>query len=139
MKTLYFEMAGNPLNDMNDVGTGRIRTAFTDKDGNKVFLEMIASRKNKYTKSMYAIWDVNGFICDCQFIEKEKDGHYGIRNAAIKDKNIPRAFEWTMENILKTVNKIGGQFDEVIISRSGYRVFGERENYQFGDEYQEGK
>ena len=40
MKTLYFEAAGCYILH-NDVESGRIRTAFTNRDGKKVYIELI--------------------------------------------------------------------------------------------------
>lgn len=45
MKTLYFEAAGCYILH-NDVESGRIRTAFTNRDGKKVYIELICGCKS---------------------------------------------------------------------------------------------
>ena len=48
-KTLYFEGAG--WGHCNDVENCRIRTAFTNKDGKKIYIEFLSGYK--YTKIEY--------------------------------------------------------------------------------------
>lgn len=49
MKTLYFEAAGCYILH-NDVESGRIRTAFTNRDGKKVYIELICGCKSLFEK-----------------------------------------------------------------------------------------
>ena len=78
-KTLVFERAGMKLNDMNDVGTGRIRTAFHTEDGKALYLELIAMRRisGRHICS-WAKWDRAGFVDSCYRME---DGQIAMRYA----------------------------------------------------------
>ena len=119
-KTLVFERAGMKLSDMNDVGTGRIRTAFHTKDGNGLYLELIAIRSNKHTCS-WAQWERTGFIDFCYEMEGDE-----IKSDYIEPDNVDvhSHFEWTIEKILELVNSIGGDFEAIrIADPSEYRVF----------------
>jgi len=132
MKTLVFERAGAILDDMNDVGTGRIRSAFHLKDGQEIYLELIAVRKNKNTQS-WAQFERTGFIDSCYRME---DGHIAQDYIMYPVSEEYRHFEWNLDNLLKLVNSIGGDFDEIKIANpSEYRVF-KPEGYNrcnFGD------
>lgn len=122
MKTLVFERAGMKLNDMNDVGTGRIRTALHLKDGQEIYLELIAMRRisGRHICS-WAKWDRTGFVDSCYRME---DGHIAQDYIMYPMSDELRHFEWNLDNILKLVNSIGGDFDEVrIADPSEYRVF----------------
>lgn len=132
MKTLKFERAGMKLDDMNDVGTGRIRTAFHTKDGKGLFLELIAIRSSKHTCS-WAQWERTGFIDSCYEMEGDE-----IKSDYIEPDyiDVHNHFEWTLSEILNLINSIGGDFDEVVISDPEvYRVFKNTDgNYcNFGD------
>lgn len=133
MKTLIFERAGIPLSDMNDVGTGRIRTAFRAKDGNNYYLEMIAIRKGKYTQ--WCRWERAGFIDSCYLMDGNTITKDYIKHPEHESFG---TFEWTRQSILNMVNSIGGDFDEVrIADPEEYRVFKNSEGNccNFGIEY----
>ena len=120
-KTLVFERAGVPLKDMNDVGTGRIRTAFHMQDGQAIYLELIAIRKGKYTQS-WAEWERTGFVDSCYLMEGDQiTPDYDKYPVGYEE----RYFEWTLDNILTYVNYyLGGGFDNVrIADPEEYRVF----------------
>lgn len=120
MKTLTFEQAGMKLNDMNDVGTGRIRTAFTAKDGNNYYLEMIAIRKSKYTQD-WCQWERTGFIDSCYLMDGGQITKDYVRHPISKSQH---RFEWTLVGILDVVKAIGGDFDTVRVAEpTEYRVF----------------
>lgn len=132
MKTITFERAGMKLDDMNDVGTCRIRTAFHTKDGKALYLELIAIRKGKYTQD-WCKWERTGFADSCFEMNGDE-----ITNDYVSHPidEAHRRFEWTLMKILNLVNSIGGDFDEVIISDPEvYRVFKSTDgNYcNFGD------
>lgn len=121
MKTLTFERAGMKLDDMNDVGTGRIRTAFTAKDGNGYYLEMIAIRKNKHTDS-WCQWERTGFVASCHLMDGDEITQDYIDEYPMKQPVM--RFEWTLAEILRVVNSLGGDFDKVRIAEpTEYRVF----------------
>ena len=54
MKTLYFEAAGCYILH-NDVESGRIRTAFTNRDGKKVYIELICGYGYMFCDSCHYI------------------------------------------------------------------------------------
>lgn len=63
MKTLYFEAAGCYILH-NDVESGRIRTAFTNRDGKKVYIELICGYGYMFCDSCHYITD-DPKINDC--------------------------------------------------------------------------
>ena len=79
MKTLYFEAAGCYILH-NDVESGRIRTAFTNRDGKKVYIEVICGckslaikKEDKSGKDMREKWIIKSeygyMFCDsCHYI-----------------------------------------------------------------------
>ena len=132
MKTITFERAGMKLDDMNDVGTCRIRTAFHTKDGKALYLELIAIRKGKYTQD-WCKWDRTGFVDGCYEMEGNEIAEGYISHEIEAEYS---HFEWTLSGILNLVNSIGGDFDELIISDPEvYSVFKSTDgNYcNFGD------
>ena len=133
MKTLIFERAGMPLDDMNDVGTCRIRTAFHTADGSGYYLELIAIGKSNHTAS-WCEWDRTGFVDSIHQMTGDK-----IILEYPKNKPAIR-FTWTLAEILKLVNSLGGDYDAVKIAEpTEYRVFqgGDGRRCNFGDEEKE--
>lgn len=133
-KTLYFEGAG--CVPCNDVENCRIRTAFTNRDGKKIFLEMSAGIVGS---GYYYI------ACDaCHYIT-EDPGIEDWNKSRLKCEKDGSRKEYTKENILAFVNKnCNVDFDKVVIldNLAGYRVFTDTErtswgttseHYNFGD------
>ena len=152
-KVLYFEGAG--CVPSNDVENCRIRTAFTNKEGKKIFIEFLSGCKvtkveygenGRKLKNPKYITE-NGYIaCDsCHYItdDPEIDDYNCSRLVCERNSNIERK-KYTKENILAFVNEYcNADFDEIIIldDLAGYRVFadGRRdtpEMYNFGDVFQ---
>ena len=148
-KTLYFEGAG--CVPSNDVENCRIRTAFTNKDGKKIYIELLSGCKNtkiEYGKNGRKLknpkWiSEDGYIC-CDFC------YYITENPEIDDcnysclpceRNADLKIKYTKENILAFVNEnCNADFEEVVIldSLAGFRVHadGKRntpEAYNYGD------
>lgn len=149
-KTLYFEGAG--CVPCNDVENCRIRTAFTNKDGKKIYIEFLSGYK--HTKIEYGkngrklkhpkMISEDGYLY-CDFC------HYITEDAEIDDCNQSRLscernaemekVKYTKENILTFVNEnCNADFEEVVIldDLAGYRVHadGKRntpEAYNYGD------
>lgn len=90
MKTLYFEAAGCYILH-NDVESGRIRTAFTNRDGKKVYIELICGYGYMFCDSCHYITD-DPKINDCMESRLPCE-----RNLYIKK------VRYTKENILKIV------------------------------------
>lgn len=132
-KILLFERAGMNLQDMNDVGTGRIRTAFRTDDGKRIYLELIAGRKQKQSSPTIYQWERTGFVMDCFYITDEKPNDDCNKHRFPTDQ-LPRCFEWSLDNIRNIVRKIGGDFDGVaVVPHSTYRVFNDLGGYNYGD------
>ncbi len=138
-KVLYFEGAGwfgADTSKATDVGNCRIRTAFTNNDGKKIYLEMIACQINKYNKKTYPlIKNVVGFVDACFYITGDRNDCNSNRVPDIERKV---AIEFTKENVLNLINsKLNCSFDEIITlpNLAGYQVFKHSGGYNFGDEF----
>lgn len=152
-KTLYFEGAG--CVPCNDVENCRIRTAFTNKEGKKIFIEFLSGFKvikveygknGRKLKNPKYITEDGYIVCDsCHYItdDSEIDDCNRSRLVCERNFNIERK-KYTKENILAFVNEYcNADFDEIVIldNLAGYSVFadGKRdtpEMYNFGDVFQ---
>lgn len=148
MKTLYFEGAGWEEAHRGEIPNCRIRTAFTNNDGKKIYLEILGYEKSvedekKYKRySQYKIGDAIGFIDYC---------HYITENPEIDDCNKSRLpcerkadIVFSYQGILNFVNaECNCTFEKIAIANdlSGYRVFQEKyteikfDRYNYGDEF----
>ena len=153
-KTLYFEGAG--CVPCNDVENCRIRTAFTNKEGKKIYIEFLRGykhtlveygkngRKLKHPKTI----SEDGYIsCDsCHYItdDPDIDDENYSRLKCERNSNIEK-MKYTKENILKFVNQYcNADFTEIVVldNLAGFRVFSDIYNkdktkrYNFGDKFQ---
>ncbi|MDF2950566.1 MAG: hypothetical protein K0S18_149 [Anaerocolumna sp.] len=150
MKTLYFEGAGCENTNRGEISNCRIRTAFTNNDGKKVYVELSGAEKTmddlkKYKRfEGYEIGEAIGFIDSC---------HYITDNQKIDDENSNRIniennrhFSYSYDGILKFINEnCNCSFDdiEVLDWLSGYRVFADTTKetrntflaFHYGDEF----
>lgn len=155
-KTLYFEGAG--CVPCNDVENCRIRTAFTNKEGKKIYIEFLSGYK--HTKVEYGkngrklkhpkIVSESGYLsCDsCHYITNDPqiDDCNESRLSCEHNQEIEKV-KYTKENILAFVNEhCNADFDEIAVldDLAGYRVFTDIENpkkrdtfamYNFCDEF----
>lgn len=150
-KTLYFEGAG--CVPCNNVENCRIRTAFTNKEGKKIYIELLSGYN--YTKIEYGKngrklknpkWiSEDGYLsCDfCFYItdDPEIDDCNKSRLDCERNTEMERV-KYTKENILAFVNKYcNADFDEIVVldNLAGYRVHSDSgkdntpERYNFGD------
>ena len=153
-KILYFEGAG--CVSCNDVENCRIRTAFTNRDGKKIYIEFISGCKNtliEYGKSGRKLknpkWEREDGYLYCDYC------HYITENPEIDDCNQSRLscernqgmekVKYTKENILAFVNEnCNADFDEIVVldNLAGFRVFSDKgrhntpERYNFGDVFE---
>lgn len=152
-KVLYFEGAG--CVPCNDVENCRIRTAFTNKDGKMIYIELLSGCKitkveygknGRKLKNPKYITEGGYISCDsCHYItdDPEIDDCNYSRLSCERNSNIERK-KYTKENILTFVNEhCNADFDEIVVldDLAGYRVFanGKRntpEMYNFGDMFQ---
>lgn len=137
MKTLYFEGAGwfdADISKATDMKNCRIRTAFVDNSGRKIYLEISAHEVTKNSSPIVKNLKYAGCVTDCFYITGDRD-----------DCNINRirnrgdvTFEYNKENVLRFVNSLGCSFDdaETLPELAGYRVFKDSDGYNYGDEFQ---
>lgn len=150
-KILYFEGAG--CVPSNDVENCRIRTAFTNKEGKKVYIELLSGYKRtkvEYDKNgrklKHPKWiSEEGYLyCDfCHYITEDPEIDDCNKSTLSCERNSEMGkVKYTKENILTFVNEnCNADFDEVVIldSISGFRVFadtkhtGTSKDYNFGD------
>lgn len=139
MKILYFEGAGCEGTRYNDVENCRIRTAFTNDGGKKIYLEMWCGTENVYrTKSLRGNKELknpvlertyHSIVCDfCHYITGDPEDCNKNRLECERKRTYT---EWTKENILQFVNKnCNCSFDKVIILPflTEYSPHGEKHN-----------
>lgn len=121
MKVLYFEGAGMEGTQYNDVENCRIRTAFTNDRGKKIYLELGCGHSHKKKNPEYHwLW------CDfCHYITGDSED-CNINRLDCERNQTGKEMEWTKANILKFVNEnCDCSFDKVVILPflSGYRVY----------------
>lgn len=152
-KTLYFEGAG--WVSCNDVESCRIRTAFTNKEGKKIYIELLRGYKhtkveydknNRKLKNPKWITEEGYLSCDaCFYItdDPEIDDENKSRLSCERNLKMERV-KYTKENILTFVNKnCNADFDEIVVldDLAGFRVHSDHgkyntpERYNFGDRF----
>lgn len=141
-KTLYFEGAG--CVSCNDVENCRIRTAFTNKKGKKIYIEFLSGYKHTRKGNGKVVSEAGYLYCDsCHYItdNPEIDDCNKSRLSCERNQEIEKV-KYTKENILAFVNKhCNADFDEIVVldNLSGYRVHNSEgkcntsERYNFGD------
>lgn len=134
MKTLYFEGAG--CVPVNDVENCRIRTAFTNKEGEKIYLEMFSGCRHikvEYGKNGRKLkspkWVTeDGYICcdSCHYITSDREVDDENYSRLSCERNPELKVKYTKANILTFVNEhCNADFDEIVVldNLAGYRVF----------------
>ena len=140
-KTLYFEGAGwfdADISKATDMKNCRVRTAFTNDEGKKIYLEITACEVTKHSSSTIKHLKNAGFIDSCFYIMGDDDEN----KHSIRRRN-ETAFEYNRANVLAFVNSLGCSFDtvETLPDLAGYRVFKDKwangaDYYNYGDEFQ---
>lgn len=133
-KILYFEGAG--CVPCNDVENCRIRTAFTNKEGRKVYIEFVS--RYKYSENGYLACDYCHYITD----DPEIDDCNKSRLECERNSEIEKV-KYKKENILNFVNKYcNADFEEIVVldNLAGFRVFSDGKRgtfaaYNYGDEF----
>ena len=132
MKTLSFEGAG--WVPCNDVENCRIRTAFTNTEGKKIYIEFLSG--SGINEGL--------LFCDyCYYITDDPDiDDCNVSTLHCERNSDLRRVKYNKKNILEFVNKhCNADFDEIIVldNLAGYRVFTDSgrhntsERYNFGD------
>ena len=128
INTLWFEGAGNA--DRGDVPNCRIRTAFINKEGIKIYLELTGIEVTKGMASKFWGYQNVGFVDYCIEIGAVEERY----NFEIKRKN----FEYSMAGILDFVNTYcGGDFESIAVTDMffGYRVHKDGGGYNFMNDF----
>lgn len=155
MKTLYFEGAG--CVPANDVENCRIRTAFTNKEGEKIYLEMFSGCKHikvkcgkngRKLKNPKWITEYGYICCDsCHYITSDKEVDDENYSRLSCERNPELKVKYTKANILAFVNEhCNADFDEIVVldNLAGYRVFADYTKdtvntplmYNYGDTFE---
>lgn len=142
MRTLYFEGAGwsgADTSKMTDMNNCRVRTAFTNDEGKKIYLEICASVPGKHSADRVKNFEVAGWIDSCHYIT---GGDNDENENVIYHRNYT-VIEYNTASVLNFVNSLGCSFDavETVPDLGGYRVFKETyvkggEKYNYGDEFE---
>lgn len=151
-KILYFESAGMEGTQVNDVENCRIRTAFYNNDGKKIYLELISGcktttrttslRGNKPLKHPITTREDGYLWCDfCHYITDDPK-IYDCNMSRLSCERVRIDLKYTKENILKFVNEnCNCSFEEIKILPwlSGYEVHGDNKTlnkgYNMMDDY----
>jgi len=136
MKTLFFEGAGwsdADISKATNMLNCRVRTAFTNDKGQKIYLELSAHEVTKNSSPLVKNLKYAGWVTDCFYITGDHDD---CNKNRIKNRN-NLTFEYNKENVLHFVNSLGCSFDEVVTlpDLAGYRVFKDGNGYNYGDEF----
>jgi len=138
-KVLYFEGAGWEEADSSKetIGNCRIRTAFTNLEGKKIYLEMgtkpINDKKGKATGKY-------GINVDFMFYITEDKDIDDCNNSRIKyNRGKLNKYNYTAKDITKVVNKFCNteyKTIKVLPQLSGYRVHAENRKYNLVDNFE---
>lgn len=146
-KTLYFEGAGMEFHeqqdkDFSDVGNHRIRTAFLDDNGEKIYLELNHSRVEKKDKRKhcqgYPVGTLIAWVDSCFYIDRKYEDEKLSNQHVYHDCDRTVHFPYTLQGILEFVNKeIGCSFDKVeVLDRfEWYHVHGDNRTYNLMDDH----
>lgn len=148
LKVLYFEGAGCENTYRGEINNCRIRTAFTNNEGKKIYLEINGYEKTKDDEKKYhrfqeyKIGEAIGFIDSCHYITN--DSNIDDCNKSRLECERKNNISYSYNGILTFVNKqCNCSFDkiEVLGDLSGYRVFADTTKnnysmYNYGDEFE---
>ena len=130
-KVLYFEGAG--CVPRGEVENCRIRTAFTNRVGKKIYLELSGFEVTKSSPTAFHAYKNAAMVDHCFYITGDDDDCN--KHSAGEWRS---TFEYTKFNILSYVNSLNCSFDEVVIlpDLAGYRVHKEGKEYNYGDTFE---
>lgn len=151
-KTLYFEGAG--CVPSNDVENCRIRTAFTNEEGKRIYIELISGckttvreyslRGNKKLKNPVVTREDGYLWCDfCHYITDDESIDDCNDSRLSCERNMEDRVKYTKANILEFVNtNCNADFNEIVVldNLAGFRVHadGKRDTfaaYNYGDQF----
>ena len=132
MKILFFEGAG--CVPRGDVENCRIRTAFTNDKGVRIYLELSGMEVTKHTADRLKCYTNVAFVDHCHYINGGKYDYEDI----VRDCERKVNFEYTKQEILNFVNnRLHCSFEQVIILDmfDGYRVHAGKGSYNFMEDF----
>ncbi len=141
-KILYFEGAG--CVPCNDVENCRIRTAFTNTQGERVYIEFSSGCRNTRQKNGKILSEPGYLYCDhcCYITDDPEIDDCNYSRLSCECNSEMGKVKYTKENILAFVNEnCNADFDEIAVldNLAGYRVHNDSgkyntpERYNFGD------
>ena len=137
-KTLYFEGAGMEGTG-GAVGNCRIRTALTNDEGARYYLEIGGNKGNEVWRRDHPELDGFDLVSTVDYCF-EITGDHEDCNERRHETERSHSFPFTLAGILAYVNnELGCSFDAVEIAPplAGYRVHANRpDSYRFGDEFE---
>lgn len=134
-KVLYFEGAGWEEADSSKatIGNCRIRTAFTNDEGQKIYLELSAG--HIYNKKEVERYFIN--VEHVFYITGDKDD-CNISKINFDWKETKENYDYTVKDITKWINKnLNCSFDtiKVLTDLAGYRVHKGNREYNLADDF----
>lgn len=129
VKVLYFEGAG--CVERGDVENCRIRTAFVNDEGVKIYLELWGVEVIKNSPERYKAYENAGVIDYCYEVTEDGEKY----RVDIE----PRTFDYSKRGILEFVNNnLHCSFDEIKVLDifDGYRVHKDGGGYNFIENYE---
>lgn len=136
-KVLYFEGAGCSGTERNDVINCRIRTAFTNNNGEEIYLEL-SSAPIYNKKEVERHW----LHVDHLFYIINGIGDENINGIRSDWQDLRENYNYTIGDITKWINKhLNCNFDsiEVLPDLAGYRVHGDNRSYNLVDKFEYNK
>ncbi len=145
-KILFFESAG--CVPAGEVANCRIRTAFTNNEGKKIYIEFTSYTVEKIDHKKwkrYLEYDIGenlGFCDYCHYITDDPSVDDCNESCLPCERNKP--FIYTYEGIKNFINEnCNASFDEIVVldNLAGYKVFNDSgkhntsERYNFGDTF----
>ena len=134
-KVLFFEGAG--CVELGGGRISRIRTAFTNDEGKKIYLEIMGIDVTEKSPQMYKKFKTVGFIDFCHYADPiVLDGWKEYEN--VKEVMRGTSIEYSKAEILKFVNEnLNCSFDDIKIldTFDGYRVHKGNREYNFIEDY----
>jgi len=140
-KTLYFEGAGwfgADSSKATDVKNCRIRTAFTNNEGKKIYLEILQGniynqKKKNQVEKYYIHIDSIFYITDDPEIDDCNESR--IKHDWLEIKN---NYNYTVEDITKVINNLcNTDFNNIVTlpDLAGYRVHREKGGYNLANDF----
>lgn len=130
VKVLFFEGAG--CVERGDVENCRIRTAFKNDEGVKIYLELLGTEVTRNSPVRWHQYTNAGYVDYCY--ELYDDGYSDAIRFDIESKN----FEYSKQGILDFVNQeLGCSFTDICVTDCfyGYHVHRPKGRYTLMDDY----